>query len=99
MMNCCRHFDNDRFNLVRYHRLGIFQPRKAADGAELKSPRVVSTRFVKVPATQATDFTLSLMTWGQFITHDVTKASSFTSGFLFRQFSFFFIESILKFIT
>ncbi len=93
MMNCCRHFDNDRFNLVRgtiYHRLGIFQPRKAADGTELKSPRVVSTRFVKVPATQATDFTLSLMTWGQFITHDVTKASSFTSGFLFANFHFLF---------
>ncbi|XP_046639032.1 peroxidase-like [Daphnia pulicaria] len=57
---------------------GVFEPRNSS--TELKSPRAVSTTFIKPGLTTAADFTLMLMTWGQFITHDLTKASSFTSA-------------------
>ena len=64
----------------RFVHLGIYQPRKASDGAELKSGRVISNTFIKKPPSSfATDFTYVLMSWGQFITHDVTKAATFTS--------------------
>ena len=57
---------------------GIFQPR---NNTQLKSPRYVSTNFIKPAAAQAANFTLALMSWGQFITHDITRSSTFTSGF------------------
>ncbi|KAI9554530.1 hypothetical protein GHT06_019803 [Daphnia sinensis] len=59
---------------------GVFEPRNSSGPAPLKSPRVISTTFIKPGVTTANDFTLMLMTWGQFITHDITKASSFTSA-------------------
>ncbi|XP_057375843.1 peroxidase-like [Daphnia carinata] len=59
---------------------GVFEPRVSSGATPLKSPRLISTSFIKPAATTANDFTLMLMTWGQFITHDITKASSFISA-------------------
>ncbi len=59
---------------------GVYEPRKAVDGTELISPRVISTTVIQRPTRTSDDYTLVLMTWGQFITHDMTKSSSFTSG-------------------
>ena len=60
---------------------GIFQPRVAVNGSQLTSPRLVSSTFIVVPpSVTAANFTLALMSWGQFITHDLTLAAAFTSG-------------------
>ena len=91
---------NDRFNLISCacfllrcaKHSGVFEPRISP--TTLKSPRVVSTSFIKPVSTTAADFTLMLMTWGQFITHDLTKASSFTSGSFIN--SFLYLPSAAK---
>ena len=62
--------------------LGVFEPRRAVDGSELKSPRVISTTVIQRASrtSDTSDTILVLMSWGQFITHDMTNSSSFTSG-------------------
>ncbi|EFX79821.1 hypothetical protein DAPPUDRAFT_51887, partial [Daphnia pulex] len=59
---------------------GVYEPRKAVNGTQLTSPRVISTTVIQRPTRTSDDYTLVLMTWGQFITHDMTKSSSFTSA-------------------
>jgi len=59
---------------------GIWEARKASDGSNLQSPRRISRQFIQVDGPDDIDYTLMLMTWGQFITHDLTQASSYTTG-------------------
>ena len=71
------------FNKQRQNE-GIWLPRNESKlvgggGAGLSSPRLISTRFTKSSGT-ITGYTLMLMSWGQLITHDITRAPTFTSG-------------------
>jgi len=44
---------------------GISSPRRAANGEELPSPRLVSTTVVGAEDRELSDITLVLMSWGQ----------------------------------
>ena len=60
---------------------GIFEPRAASGGGQLPSPRSVSNTFIQMPPqTVSANFTLALMSWGQFVTHDLTLSATFTTG-------------------
>lgn len=65
---------------VKLYIKGVWAPRSSSNGSALASPRQVSTTFIKFGGPDETSSTLMLMTWGQFITHDLTKASSYTSS-------------------
>ena len=61
--------------------LGIDSPRPASDGRELLNSRLISVKTVKLYGLDETaDVTLSVMSFGQFITHDITLSEDFTFG-------------------
>ncbi len=60
--------------------VGIWEARKASDGSNLQSPRRISRQFIQEGGPDEVKYTLMLTTWGQFITHDLTQASKYTTG-------------------
>ena len=57
--------------------LGIFAPRKGADGRELPNARSISVGIISNRDAPRTDITLMLMVFGQFIDHDLALAPIF----------------------
>lgn len=56
---------------------GIFSPRAASDGGPLPSARRVSNIVTRNTNSPYTDITISLMSWGQFIDHDLSISPIF----------------------
>jgi len=56
---------------------GVWTPRNGT--GTLNSPRQVSNDFITPLGNNEETSTLMLMTWGQFITHDLTRATPYTS--------------------
>ncbi|KAI9553143.1 hypothetical protein GHT06_021036 [Daphnia sinensis] len=57
---------------------GIDSPRPATDGGELLNPRNISLTIVGDDGPNSTDITLLVMSFGQFVTHDITYSEDFT---------------------
>lgn len=51
---------------------GVDKPRAARDGTELPNPRIVSTVIHETDSHFASQLSIMLMQWGQFIDHDIT---------------------------
>ena len=61
--------------------LGIDSPRLASNGSDLLDPRIISLIAVETTSIdEGNDVTLSVMSFGQFITHDITFSEDFTFG-------------------
>ncbi|XP_037093507.1 peroxidase-like isoform X2 [Pollicipes pollicipes] len=56
---------------------GIFTPRVASDGGALPSARDVSNIVVSTANSPYPDVTISVMTWGQFLDHDLSISPIF----------------------
>ncbi|XP_046649809.1 peroxidase-like [Daphnia pulicaria] len=58
---------------------GIDSPRLASDGSELKNAREISIDTIRIYGLDETaNVTLAVMSFGQFITHDITLSEDFT---------------------
>ncbi|XP_032796762.2 peroxidase [Daphnia magna] len=57
---------------------GIDSPRPTTDGGELLNPRNISLSIVGDDGPNSTDITLLVMSFGQFVTHDITYSEDFT---------------------
>ncbi|KAK4027471.1 hypothetical protein OUZ56_016518 [Daphnia magna] len=60
---------------------GIDSPRPATDGGELLNPRNISLSIVGDDGPNSTDITLLVMSFGQFVTHDITYSEDFNFEF------------------
>ena len=63
---------------------GIDSSRPASDGGELLNPRNISLGIIGDDGPETTDVTLIVMSFGQFITHDITFSEDFTFGTALR---------------
>ncbi|EFX83748.1 hypothetical protein DAPPUDRAFT_47883, partial [Daphnia pulex] len=57
---------------------GIDSNRMARDGGELLNPRSISLEIIGDDGPNSTDVTLLVMSFGQFVTHDITMSQDFT---------------------
>lgn len=75
--------------------LGIWLPRVSENhGQPLTSPRMISTTLFPDLDRPNTEFTLMLMQFGQFLSHDVTQSIDSTFG----ETLFVFIFILLRFL-
>ncbi|KAK7080273.1 hypothetical protein SK128_017771, partial [Halocaridina rubra] len=54
---------------------GVMSLRQAKDGGDLPSPRVVSNTVHTSTPAESRSYTILLMSWGQFIDHDITATA------------------------
>jgi peroxidase len=54
----------------------------ARDGGELLNPRSISLEIIGDDGPNSTDVTLLVMSFGQFVTHDITMSQDFTFGII-----------------
>jgi peroxidase len=57
----------------------------ARDGEELLNPRSISLEIIGDDSPNSTDVTLLVMSFGQFVTHDITMSQDFTFGIILLQ--------------
>nr|CAH0100262.1 unnamed protein product [Daphnia galeata] len=65
--------------LPAHYANGIDSPRPASDGGELLNAREISNGIIRIYGLdETTNVTLAVMSFGQFITHDITLSEDFT---------------------